>query len=186
MKTGATIAGLLCATLMAGCASNIPKEIREPPADNPMIAEVRTDAGRFIGAQVRWGGTIAAVDNRAADTWIEIVARDLDGSGQPRKTDRSAGRFLAIVDGFLDPALYAVDREITVTGVIESESIRKIGDFDYAFPVVRVDNYLLWPLRVELAPRDYPPYWYYDPWYPWYPWYPYYPYRYYPHHPLSR
>ena len=47
---------------------------------------------------VRWGGAIASVENRRDETWIEIVER-------PLNTDKSAGRFLARVDGFLDPAV---------------------------------------------------------------------------------
>jgi outer membrane lipoprotein len=179
MKKGPVL-GLLCATLLAGCASNIPKEIREAPAGNPMVAEVRADAARFTGTHVRWGGTIAAVDNQASETWIEVVARALDSSGEPRQTDHSPGRFIAIIDGFVDPALYAEDREITVSGVVEKAVTRKIGDYDYTLPVVRVESHLLWPLRYEPDAPDYPPYWYYDPWYPFYPGY-YYPYRYHRH-----
>jgi outer membrane lipoprotein len=176
--------GLVCAALLAGCASNIPKEIKEAPPGNPMVAEVRADAARFTGAHVRWGGTIAAVDNQASETWVEIVARELDGSGEPRQTDRSSGRFIAVIDGFIDPALYSEDREVTVSGVVEKSITRKIGDYDYTLPVVRVENHLLWPLRYEYDAPDYPPYWYYDPWYPFYPGY--YPYRYYRHHPSRK
>lgn len=183
MKRASMMAGLLCTVLSAGCASNIPKEISTAPPDNPMVAEVRSDIQQFTGAHVRWGGTIATVENQTNETWIEVVARDLDNSGQPRMTDRSAGRFIAIIDGFLDPVLYAEGREITVAGVIENETTRKIGGYDYSFPLVRVNNYLLWPPRYEPSVRDYPPYWYYDPWYPWYP---YYPYRYYHRHPAKK
>lgn len=184
MKHGSMLAGLLCALLVAGCATTIPKEISTAPAGGPTVAEVRVDAQQFTGARVRWGGTIAGVDNQANETWVEVVARELDRSGQPRPTDRSAGRFIAIIDGFIDPALYGEGREITVAGVVEDEVTRKIGDFDYTFPRVRADNYLLWPLRHEPDPRDYPPYWYYDPWYPWYPYY--YPYRHYHRHPAKK
>lgn len=178
MKHASTLVALLGAALVSGCATNVPKAIKEAPPGNPMVAEVRSDAQRFVGTHARWGGTIAEVDNQASETWVEIVARELDRSGQPRMTDRSAGRFIAVIDGFLDPALYAEGREITVSGVIEDEVTRKIGDYDYTFPLVRVNDYLLWPQRLEPDPRDYPPYWYYDPWYRGYPYY--YPPRY--HH----
>jgi outer membrane lipoprotein len=183
MKLGLLPVALLSVLLLAGCASNIPKTISTPPSGNPMVAEVRSDVQRFTGAHVRWGGTIATLENQANETWIEIIARELDRSGQPRLTDRTSGRFIAIIDGFLDPALFTEGRELTVAGVMEGETTRKIGEYDYNFPLVRVDNYLLWPLRPDPSTYDYPPYWYYDPWYPGYPWYPYYyPYRhYYPH-----
>jgi len=72
----------------------------------------------------------------------------------------------------------------TISGVVEDAVTRKIGDYDYTFPRVRVNNYLLWPPRPEYDPRYYPPPWYYDPWYPGYPYY--YPYRYYPRHPVKK
>lgn len=167
----------LAALLVAGCAANVPREIREPPLNDPSVAEVRTQPQQFVGAHVRWGGTIAAVENRANETRVEIVARALAGDGRPRETDRSPGRFIAVIDGFLDPMVYAEGREITVTGVVAGETTGRIDEHDYTYPVIRVDNYLLWPPRPELTPRDLPP-WYYDPWYPWRPhfhpyWWPY-------------
>jgi outer membrane lipoprotein len=190
MRHGSITAALLSTLLLAGCASNIPKAISTPPANNPLVAEVRADPPRFKGAHVRWGGTITTLENQANETWIEIIGRELDRSGEPRGTDRSSGRFFAIVDGFLDPALYSEGRELTVAGVVDGETTRKIGDYDYTFPLVRVDDYLLWPLRAEPDMYDYPPYWYYDPWGPWYPYYypyrHYYPYRYNPGPPPKK
>lgn len=170
------------AFVAAGCATNVPREIREAPENSPTLAEVRVDSQRFIGARVRWGGTIAAVDNRATETRIEVVARALDRNGRPRETDRSPGRFIAVIDGFLDPVVYAEGREMTVTGALAGETTHRIGDHEYTFPVVRAENYLLWPPRSELQPRDFPP-WYYDPWYPWGPYY--YPYGW-PYRPMHR
>ena len=178
-KSGGSVF-LLATLLSAGCATTVPKEIREPPPDNPALAEVRTATQRFIGAHVRWGGTIASVDNRETETRVEVVARELGRDGRPRETDRSPGRFIAAIDGFLDPVVYAEGRDLTVTGVIAGEVTHKIGDHDYTFPVVRVNSYLLWPPRPEPLPYDVPP-WYYDPWYPWHPYY--HPYRW-PYHPI--
>jgi len=159
---------------ISGCASTIPKEIREAPLNNPMVAEVRTNAELFIGSRVRWGGTIASVVNLPNETWIEIVARDLGQYGKPVHNDHSAGRFIASVDGFLEPIVYAKGRSITVVGVVEKEIIRKISEFDYKFPLVRVNNFKLWEKYQEYP--YYRPYWHYDPWYP-----NFYPYRYYPY-----
>jgi outer membrane lipoprotein len=166
--------------IFAGCASQIPGVIKQPPASNLRLAEVRSDIERFRGSRIRWGGTIAAVENRKTETWIEVVARELDHDGRPKATDRSEGRFLVCVQGFLDPAVYAIGREITVTGTSASDITRPIGEYVYSYPMVNAEMVYLWESRPEL-PREY----YYDPFwphpYPWYPWYPWgYPYRYYP------
>jgi len=107
---------ILLLLLLAACATNVPDAIREPPPDNLAVDDVRRDPETYVGPYVRWGGTIAGVENGKTETTIEIVARDLDSSGRPRLTDHSPGRFLARAAGFLDPAVYSKGREVTVTG----------------------------------------------------------------------
>ena len=157
---------------LAGCASDIPRPIRETPAADIPFAQALKNPEQHRGAAVRWGGAITIVENRREETWIEIVERPLETNGQPRTTDKSAGRFLARVQGFLDPAIYAPKRLVTASGTLDGNSTRTIGEHLYTYPVVRAENVYLWPVP---AKTEYP-YWY-DPWYPWYPWYPWgYPY----------
>lgn len=131
------------------------------------------DIDRFKGVEVRWGGEITYVENKAEDTWIEVVSRPLSKSGRPNEDGPSGGRFVARFKGFADPVVYQVGQQLTVLGTIEGKSRRAIGDFEYAFPVVSVTGSHLWPPEPEVD-RDYPPWWYYDPW-PFYPPWPYYP-----------
>jgi outer membrane lipoprotein len=165
---------LFLTLLLAGCASDIPRPIREVPAGNIPLEQALKNPEQRRGTAVRWGGAISSVENRRDETWIEIVERPLDGGGQPRDTDKSAGRFLARVQGFLDPAIFAPKRLVTVAGALEGVSTRTIGEHLYTYPVVRADSTYLWPVPPKTEqPYYYPPYWY-DPWYPWgYP----YPYR---------
>jgi outer membrane lipoprotein len=173
------LSGVLGAVLLfAGCASPVPEPIRQAPEGQPQPDEVRADAGRFQGATVRWGGVIASVNNRAQDTLIEVVSRPLSRGGRPQLTDVTQGRFLARVPGFLDPAVYAPGREITVTGAVAGVESRAVGDYPY--PYVRVDAtmHYLWAAREPVRDPYYSPWWY-DPWYPYHPfydpWYPYHP-----------
>ena len=146
---------------MAGCASNVPVEIADPPESTVSVAEVRAEPGLHVGSQVRWGGAIAAVTNLENETLVEIVARDLESSGSPREADYSPGRFIARIPEFIDPTVYAVQRELTVFGTLEQSRERKIGEFAYTYPVVKASSYLLWEPRLE--PHPYPGY--YDPFY---------------------
>ncbi|MGF1642509.1 MAG: Slp family lipoprotein [Thiotrichales bacterium] len=171
--------GLLAIALVSGCASNVPKPI-ETPIDPPIqLAEVRKAPATYIGKQVRWGGNIATVTNLAETTRVEIVSRRLQSSGRPSRSDHTDGRFVVLVPEFLDPSVYAKDRQLTVVGEIVGTEPGKIGEFDYQYPVVKGDTLHLWePIR-EADWRDYPPYpgwyspWYapyryrYDPFYPW-------------------
>ncbi len=169
MQTAMTRLGIALAgiALLAAC-STVPKELRQAPADNPVLVEVRADADRYTGRQVRWGGTIVSIDNDPVETQVEIVARELYRGGRPLDTDRSTGRFVAEFAGFLDPAIYAEGRDITVTGIVAGVESGKIGDHDYTWPVIRVHYHYLWPARSDMR-RDYPAHYYYhDPWYPYY------------------
>src|SRR4030066_392990 len=131
---------------LAGCASDIPRPIRESPAENIPVTEALKDPQQHRAAAVRWGGAIASIENRRDETWIEIVERPLDAYGQPRDTDQSAGRFLARVQGFLDPAIFAPKRLVTAAGALDGNSTRTIGEHPYTYPVVRADSIYLWPV----------------------------------------
>ncbi len=173
MRTSVTVISLMLT--LAACATGVPQAIREPAPGNITVAQARDAGERLVGSTVRWGGTIAGVENRSAETWIEIVERPLDSSGQPRETDRTGGRFLARISGFLDPAIYAKGRDITVSGTLLAPVARTIGEYPYAFPVIQTEQIHLWP-KASPAPS---PHYYYDPFWPdpWYPWrYPF-PYR---------
>lgn len=136
---------LLSLLLLAGCASNIPRQISETPADNPSVKQVRSNIEPYQSRSVRWGGTIAAVENKENETWIEVVTADLGSTGRPRQSDKSYGRFLARISGFVDPQIYAEDRELTVYGTVESRIVRPIGEHPYTYPLIKAESYHLWP-----------------------------------------
>lgn len=153
---------------LGGCASQVPVMIRQPPPESPSLSAVQEDIAHYQGSIVRWGGTIASIQNKTETTIVEIVARELDEQGRPKETDFSPGRFWAQVDGFLEPVIYQKGREITVYGSVEKLVEGQIGEYPYWFPLVQVKTYYLW------APRE-SRYYYYPYPYPYY-----YPYHFYP------
>lgn len=158
---------------LTACASDIPRDIRVGSPTAPGVNQARGN-NALVGSRVRWGGTIAAVENSTRDTLIQIVSRPLGSDGTPKSTDDSEGRFIARFDSFMDPAIYAAGRMLTVSGTLEPGITRKVGDYDYSFPVVHVTTYYLWPeisaYDRGASARDYYgwgwPYWggYYRPW----------------------
>ncbi len=163
---------------LAGCATT-PPAIRHAPSADLQLQEARDNIDAHRGRPVRWGGSIVSVENKDNETWIEVLELKLSRSGEPKRYSPSAGRFLIRVSRFLDPAIYAKGRQITVAGVLEGDVERSIGKQPYSFPVVKAEEHYLW------APyRRYS----YDPYYNHYGYYPryHYGYRYghgyYPHH----
>ena len=171
----------ICIVLLAGCASNIPDGIRISLPDAPTVAEVRLNVDLYLGKQVRWGGQLASVKNETNRSLLEIVSRNLYRGGRPQQSDYSAGRFLAILPGFIDPAIYSEEREITIFGTITGSTSGEIGNFNYQYPVVSVAQHALWQPIPErhYHSNSYP---WYDPWYdPWHdPWHDPWPRRHYP------
>lgn len=162
----ARIAVIALVAALTGC-STVPETIRQAPAGNVALAQVRADPERLRGTVVRWGGSVVTVRNLRDESVVEIVSRRLESRGRPFDEDRSDGRFLATVRGFVDPAIYAAGREVTVRGTVTGTTEQTIGEHRYRFVQLAADEIYLWPPRAEPVPYPY----YYDPyWGPWYPW----------------
>ena len=162
--------GWVLVLLLAGCAGTVPKEVRDAPDDPVSLSAVLDNPQRYDGEAVRWGGEIAEIRNEERATWVEIVERPLQRSGQPRGADQSEGRFLARIEGFLEPTTYAPGRRVTVAGTLDGSVDGQIGEYRYSYPVVAVRAHHLWTERqVSPAPRRHYDPWACDPWYdPWY------------------
>ena len=76
---------------------------------------------------------------------------------------------------FLDPAIYARDRQITVVGTVSGVEERPVGDVSYRYPVVTAQHVRLWP---PLSPATLYPHPYQG-----FPWSPY-GYRIHPYWPV--
>jgi outer membrane lipoprotein len=167
---------ILAGTLIiGGCSSKVPLVIRTPVDGDIRVDEVQQNSERFSGLRVRWGGEIISVENLADETHIEILSQRLNKSGKPISDSKSRGRFIARMEGFLDPQDYPKERQITVVGRIEDVIEKPVGDYPYAYPRVEVGNYYLWPKQKVYHPPRY----YYDPFfdpmfYPYWRRYPYY------------
>ncbi len=156
MRTFWILGGLL---LLAGCATPAPEALRQPGISRVTVAAARAHLAP-TGSRVRWGGVIVKVINAPHATWVQIISKPLRHDGRPRRVRFSAGRFLARVPGFLDPALYAPGRKITVVGIFSGYEKDPIGTYLYDFPVVRTLSVYLW------RPRPIRRYYYANPW-PW-------------------
>jgi outer membrane lipoprotein len=133
---------------LAGCAS-APKPLQ---GDFAPVAPVDASASSRVGDVVRWGGSIVTVTPSSTETCFEILGRDLGDRARPRRADdTSSGRFIACRSGFYDPAIFAAEREVTITGRIESFETRRIGEYDYNYPRVAAEVVYLWP---ERRPED--------------------------------
>ena len=172
---------VILSIVIQGC-SNLPVEIKEPPARNLKYNEVIENISKYQGMPLRWGGSIIEVENEEKLTRIQVLYHPLDSDGRPELSQSAEGRFMLESTKFLDPAIYRRDAEITVAGTLIGETIQKVGKKELKIPVISAEVLHLWPDRYNRAYRDYgyPPFYYYGT-YP-YGFYGYYrsPYLYFP------
>ena len=167
---GATI--LVTLFIASGCAPVVSKGLRVQVDEEIRFEKVIQDPEAYEGKVVVWAGVIIAAKNRKEGTLIEVLQKPSDKNRRPKNVDRSEGRFLALYDGYLDVAIYAGGREVTVAGEIKGKRVLPLDDIEYTYPVISVKEIHLWPPKREN--RFYPyPYRYYPLWlyYPyWGPW----------------
>lgn len=133
--------GMLFAAMALGACATAPKPLQGE------FAQSHPQDAAPGGSLVRWGGEIITVEPKPDATCFQILARDLYPSARPRSGDTSRGRFLACRQGFYDPAVFTVGRDVTVVGALAGSETRRIGEFDYPLPRVDANVVYLWPER---------------------------------------
>jgi len=161
----------LSGMLLTACTT-IPEQLKGEYSSLTPANTTETD----LQSPIRWGGIILETRPEEDFTCFEILARELETSMRPDNVDQSDGRFIACKPGFYDPEVFKKNREVTVIGKIIHIDARKVGEFDYQFPVVDIEFMSLWPKRRPRAYYNQGPY---SPYYWHYPQYGFgHPYRY--------
>ena len=150
---------------LSACASSIPPDIRVAPTQAPTLAQLRSNPDQYVNQQLRVGGVILKVNNRRQESRIIVVAMPLSGEGKPKISDQTQGRFVALIKGFAEPEVFKKHRRITVVGRFLRMQTKKIGGYDYDYPVIAVDDYYLWPRQRKIKTTPNYLLWPYNPWY---------------------
>ena len=155
MHSLVVVAGAL---FVAGCAAApFPEALTRSVNRSLSLAEIRANPQAYAGARIILGGEILATTPKPGETEIEVLSRSLDHGDAPERGDRSLGRFLARTAGFLDPAIYARGRRITVLGTVAGIEDRPVGELPYAYPVIAAERIKLWPKEGAWVGGEYPP-----------------------------
>ena len=166
----------LGALLLAGCSA-FPDSIATDNEDALVsYSQVKNNASTTVGQSARWGGIIADVRNDEGFTVIELVHFPLKSWGRPLVSDDTDGRFLAVINGFVDPQVYRQGRSLTVLGKVGKTQEGKIDDYTYVYPVIEATGYHLWPKEADRVDTgiNYSPLWFRHNFYAPYPYRPYY------------
>jgi len=166
--------GLLLCGWLVGCATVPPvyDPIQDANFQGPTLAVARAQPDAFLQTRVRWGGTIARVENRRDETWgwksSSSLWRITDGLPAPTPARAASLPGSPVFwTRFLDPAIYAAGRSITIVGPLAGTAPGQVGDYRTTYLVVTVERHRLWPERHPPEVIYMPdPFWY-GPGYPW-------------------
>lgn len=135
-------------SLLAACASSPGFNTRG--VDPSLTPEhVLDTASESVGKTVLWGGIILNTSNRADNTLIEVLTYPLDRQHRPQRDLEPMGRILIENPGFLEPAIYAQGKLISVVGTLGSPVHGNIGMSSYDYPVVQAQQVHLWDTQNE-------------------------------------
>lgn len=143
--TTVRITFFLSLLFLYGCNSHIPTLIKTRPNQDLGYQQVKDNTESYHDKDVRWGGKIVSVENKEDSTWIEILANPLNNFGRPlSRHDKYQGRFIARIDGFLEPEQYAKDRYLTIYGKVEKNIVKLVDEYPYNYPLVHAKEHHLW------------------------------------------
>ena len=148
--------------LTMGCHV-ISKQVREQANPSVTFQEILKDPEKFKGQTVILSGLIIETTNTKEGTLIKVLQRPAGFRGQPKDTDETGGRFLALDDRYLDTAVYAKDREVTIAGEAVGKKVLPAGEIEYTYPVIHVKEIYIWSVYKEynrLSPYYYPGFYY--------------------------
>jgi len=139
------LTGLSLLTL--GACATVPEPLEGDYSQSFYPAQATENS---VGARVRWGGSVVETTPEAKRTCVEILAHPLGSTSRPTRSDEDLGRFLACRDSFIDPEIFAHNREVTVVGRLNGFRSGRVGEFAYEYPVIDAEAVYLWPERTDL------------------------------------
>ncbi|TDR44107.1 outer membrane lipoprotein [Tahibacter aquaticus] len=134
----------LAAALLGGCVSR-PVIATGPGLSAVLPYEAAAEPEQHTGAQVLWGGSILALENRDSSTEVTILAYPLDRAQRPLPQAPSQGRFIIVLPGYVERHDYPDGLFVTLNGRIAGMRAGHVGERDYVFPLVEAEHVHRWP-----------------------------------------
>lgn len=145
-SAGAVVLACLLSTGACAGPAVIPAGLQDQVDRTITFADVQKDPGQFRGRLVVLGGSVVGARRLTETTRIEVLQLPLDESLEPGTIlTRSAGRFLAFHEKFLDPAVLPAGTRITVVGEVAGSTTGPLDESTYTYPTLIVKKLTIWP-----------------------------------------
>ena len=151
---------------MASCTGVqvVPKELEEQVNRDISFSQLLEAPLEQKGEILVIGGEVLSAKRLDNSTQIEVLQLPLTRNLKPEESlQKSEGRFIAIQEGFLDPATLPFGTRVTVVGEVSGMMTLPFDETTYDFPTLVIKQLTVWPTlptyRV-IRPYPYPyPYW---------------------------
>jgi outer membrane lipoprotein len=143
----------LLAVSLTACAGGISDQARSKVTYFGTFSQLQQQPDNHLQKRVMWGGKVIETRPLEAATELVVLQLELNGQDRPKDDDLSQGRYVARSKGFLDPAIYPKGTLITVVGRFVETDQRMIGELNYQYPVIEIDEIKKWPPSDRQSPR---------------------------------
>lgn len=136
--------------LATACSSQrvIPEELESLVNRTVPFPEVVAAPDSYQGKIVVFGGEVLKAKRLKDGTQIELLQLPLDKDERPiLDRQQSQGRFLAVHQGFLDPATIVEGAKMTIVGELSNAKVEPLDDVEYRYPVLIVKYLHTWPAK---------------------------------------
>lgn len=143
---------LLIGLVLSACAATPRLDTQgTDKALTPDLATTTLDLS--TGRRVHWGGVIISSRNQENESVVELLAYPLGDSGRPNTDSAPLGRILAIKKGYLETLDYSAGKIASFVGTLQPSRAGRVGDAEYRYPVIQVEQSALWPPNSYSKPQ---------------------------------
>jgi outer membrane lipoprotein len=135
----------LAALLGTGRSHVLSSAVRQQIDTTLSLTQLRTTPEAYKDGIVMLSGDILNTHNLTEGTFLEVLQKSLDAIDRPLDTDRPEGRFMALCEGDLDPAVYSKGRQGTRAGRVLGTGTDTVGEMAYVYPLPACWEVYLWP-----------------------------------------
>jgi outer membrane lipoprotein len=134
--------------LLTGCAGSqlVSSDIEGRISREVSFQSLQADPDTFRGRWVVLGGKVLSPKRLKHETQIEILQLPLDKADRPNPMlTESRGRFLAIQQEFLDPAIVPPGTFVSLVGEVIGGKTLPLNETSYTYPVAQIKTMKVWP-----------------------------------------
>ena len=137
---------VLLLILISGCATHPIFDdavYQQQPTSETAVSDIDT----FKNQNVLWGGILISIAHLENRTQLEVLNYPLFDNQKPDPDQPPYGRFIVLIDDYLEPTDFSEGGLVTIAGKISGTQKAKVGSSEQVYVIVEGDQIHLWPKK---------------------------------------